>query len=87
MTPETSTARWPSWLQPEWAVLDTLRAHRYDIADRGSKPDDPGWHVCSCGWEGYWCDFQPHIAERIVARLAALEDEQSEWVERKVTRA
>lgn len=25
----------------EWAVLDTLRAHRYDIADRGSKPDDP----------------------------------------------
>lgn len=55
----------------EWAVLDTLRGHLYDYRSRGSKPDDPGWHPCSCGWEGYWCDWQPHVAEQIVAALPA----------------
>lgn len=53
----------------EWMVLDMLRRHHYDTRDRGGKPDDPGWHVCSCGWGGYWSDFHPHLAERIVKAL------------------
>lgn len=53
----------------EWAVLDELRKHYYDTRTRGSKPDDPGWHPCTCGWEGYWCDWQPHVAEKITATL------------------
>jgi hypothetical protein len=51
------------------AVLVELRGHRYDTSDRASKPHDPGWHACSCGWEGYWCDWQPHVAEQIAAVL------------------
>lgn len=50
-----------------WAILSTLRQHRYDIHDRASKPTDPGWHACSCGWEGYWSDWHPHVADRIRA--------------------
>lgn len=56
----------------EWTVLTGLRNHRYDIGAKGSKPDDPGWHVCSCGWEGYWCDWQPHVAEQIIVALGPL---------------
>lgn len=56
----------------EWAVLDELRRHDYDYRNKGEKPDDPGWHACRCGWEGYWCDYQPHVAERITIALDAL---------------
>lgn len=49
----------------EWAVLTVLREHRYDYRDKGAKPDDPGWHRCSCGWEGYWSGWQPHVAENV----------------------
>jgi len=62
------------WLEPTWLVLEELRRHRYDLANKGSKPTDPGWHACSCGaWEGYWCDYQPHVAEQIVGVLARVE--------------
>lgn len=57
-----------------WAVLDALRAHHYDYRDKGEKPTDPGWHRCSCGWEGYWCDYQPHVAEQIVTALSPAAD-------------
>ena len=63
------TGRVSSRSKTEWAVLDELRRHLYDTRDRGSKPTDPGWHVCSCGWEGYWCDWQPHVAEKITKAL------------------
>jgi hypothetical protein len=63
-----------SWEQPEWLVLTALRRHLYVYGDKGSKPSDPGWHVCSCGsWEGYWSGYQPHVAEQIVAALAPSE--------------
>ncbi len=50
-----------------WLVLDALAAHYYDYRRKGSKPDDPGWHACSCGWQGYWCDWQPHLADVVLA--------------------
>lgn len=51
-----------------WAVIDALQGHRYDYANKGSKPNDPGWHVCSCGgWEGYWCVFESeHLSLEIL---------------------
>jgi len=54
-------------------VLDELRRHTYHPTDKGSRPDDPGWHACSCGWEGYWCDWQPHVAGAIVDALPLLD--------------
>jgi hypothetical protein len=61
-TPRTNT---------EWTVLDILRRHSYDYRNKGAKPHDPGWHACSCGWEGYWCDYQPHVAQQITGALDA----------------
>lgn len=56
----------------ERAILEALYAHQYDTAKKGSKPDDPGWHACSCGWEGYWCNWQPHLADVLNGAAAAL---------------
>jgi hypothetical protein len=56
----------------EWAVLDLLRGHLYDYRDKGSKPVDPGWHACKCGWQGHWCDYQPHVAQKIVEAVHAV---------------
>lgn len=51
-----------------YALQDVLQGHRYEIRKKGSKPDDPGWHECSCGaWEGYWSDFHPHVADHLRA--------------------
>lgn len=50
-------------------MLDEVRQHYYDVFAKGTKPDDPGWHSCRCGWQGYWCDYEPHVAERIVGAL------------------
>lgn len=64
---------WRENRQPGWhrdigyALQDEVRAHRYDYSTKGSKPDDPGWHACRCGWEGYWCDFEPHVADQLRA--------------------
>lgn len=68
----------------EWVVLDAIRAHHYHYSNKGSKPDDPGWHVCSCGWEGYWCDWQPHVAERITEALASADMPRLERVMERV---
>jgi hypothetical protein len=56
---------------PYRAVLDELRRHHYDTRDEGANPSDPGWHACTCAWEGYWCDYHPHVAEQIAAALDA----------------
>lgn len=47
----------------EWVLLTVMRQHYYKVQERtATKPDDPGWHACTCGWEGYWSDYQPHVA-------------------------
>lgn len=54
-----------------WAICDALLEHRYDTRSSGSKPNAPGWHVCSCGaWEGYWCSFESeHLAPEILRKI------------------
>jgi hypothetical protein len=67
------TDRWTDLSKDDeyWAVLTVLRKHRYDYTKNAtsSRPGDPGWNVCDCGWEGYWCNFQPHVAEELVKTL------------------
>jgi hypothetical protein len=40
--------------------------HRFEMGKldkKGSKPEDPGWWECMCGtWEGYWSDYNKHVA-------------------------
>lgn len=72
MQPDTEQAPVRSRSRTEWVVLDELRSHLYDTRTRGSKPEDPGWHACSCGWEGYWVEWQPHVAHEITRALEAL---------------
>lgn len=61
--------REPKWYEDiGYALEDVLRQHRYDYKQKGVKPDDPGWHVCSCGeWQGYWSGFHPHVADHLRA--------------------
>ena len=55
-----------------WAFQNVLSSHRYDYSDKGSKTDDPGWHVCTCRhWEGYWSAFDGHVTNYL--REVALE--------------
>ena len=53
-----------------YELQDVLRHHRYDYNRKGAKPDDPGWHACTCGWEGYWSGFEPHVADHLRAVVA-----------------
>ena len=83
LTPEQrdeSLSAWRDNREPRWyldigyALQDVLERHRYEIHKKGAKPDDPGWHECCCGWEGYWCDFHSHVADHqraVVARMPA----------------
>lgn len=48
-----------------YALQDVLNTHRYVYERKGSKPDDPGWHECTCGWEGYWSGFHNHVANHL----------------------
>lgn len=48
---------------------DVLNAHRYGYERTATKPDDPGWHACTCGWEGYWSAFHNHVANHLRARV------------------
>ena len=51
-----------------YALEGVLRKHQYNYKATNSKPDDPGWHACTCGdWEGYWSDFEPHVADHLRA--------------------
>lgn len=57
-----------------YASLDALTAHVYRYDAPTSRPDNPGWNACSCGWEGYWCEFHPHLAsviEKNMERVSA----------------
>lgn len=59
-----------------YAVVQALRTHTYDYRTKGSRPDDPGWHMCRCGeWAGYWCDFyDEHLAPEILKVLGDVTD-------------
>jgi hypothetical protein len=55
------------WRDIGYILQGVLQDHRYVYWVSGSKPDDPGWHACSCGWEGYWSAFHPHVADHLRA--------------------
>lgn len=62
--------RGPYWFADiGYSIQSELRSHIYDYTNRGDRLDDPGWHVCACGWQGYWVDFHPHVADRLRALL------------------
>lgn len=54
-----------------YGLQKVLGEHRYLDVQRGSKQDDPGWHPCTCGWEGYWSAFHPHVADHLRMSVAA----------------
>lgn len=56
----------------EHALGQVMLAHRYDYQNKGSKPEDPGWHQCTCPWEGYWFDYIPHVAHEQFIALARM---------------
>jgi len=73
-------AQWCESREPGWyhdigyRIQDVLRGHGYETCKKGSKPDDPGWHECTCGeWEGYWSGFQPHVTDHLRHLLTAAE--------------
>lgn len=70
------TSRSPVLLTTLSAVVQALRTHTYDYRTKGSRPDDPGWHMCRCGeWAGYWCDFyDEHLAPEILKVLGDVTD-------------
>lgn len=59
----------PQWFRDVgYALEDVVRKHRYEYDRKGIKPDDPGWHECSCGaWQGYWSGFHSHVADHLRA--------------------
>lgn len=66
----------------EWPILQELRLHYYDHREKGSeRPSDPGWHVCRCGWQGYWSDYDPHVAQRVAAALDLTREEGRVWTD------
>lgn len=73
---------WRDNREPGWhkdvgfALQDVLNQHQYLYERKGTQPDDPGWHECSCGWEGYWHGFNPHVADRL--REVVVEHVESE---------
>ena len=78
--------REPGWyLDLGYLFQDILNSHRYDYRRKGSKPDSPGWHECSCGWEGYWTSFNPHVANHL--RAAALDPEGYRETEKRAREA
>lgn len=62
--------------QERYAVVKALRTHTYGYEKKGSRTDDPGWHMCRCeDWEGYWCDFyDDHLAPEILKELKGVGD-------------
>lgn len=63
--------RGPKWSDDLGYLLqDALRAHHYDYSGHGSRPDDPGWHPCDCGWEGYWTGYEEHVIDHLRSVVA-----------------
>lgn len=53
-----------------YELQKVIQTHRYRYDAKGEKPDDPGWHECSCGgWAGYWSGFEPHVADHLRALM------------------
>jgi hypothetical protein len=62
--------REPGWFNDlGYKFDDILNSHRYEYDLKGARPDDPGWHECSCGWEGYWHGFNDHVANELRAAV------------------
>lgn len=62
-----------------YLLQHVVRSHRYESRNRGTQRlNDPGWHPCSCGWEGYWHGFEPHVADELRA-LVTSEDPVAYW--------
>ncbi|SIH19991.1 Uncharacterised protein [Mycobacteroides abscessus subsp. abscessus] len=59
--------RSPGWTKDiGYALQDEVSRHHFDLKNRGSKPDSPNWHACTCGeWEGYWSGFHPHVTDHL----------------------
>lgn len=42
--------RSPGWTKDiGYALQDEVSRHHFDLKNRGSKPDSPNWHACTCG--------------------------------------
>lgn len=48
-----------------YLLQDVVRSHRYELWENGTEKSGTGWHPCSCGWEGYWSSFEPHVADEL----------------------
>ena len=75
--PAWRQSREARWYEDVGYALETeVRAHNYQSWVRpATKPDDPGWHACTCGWEGYWSGFHQHVANQ----LRTIVVERKEW--------
>ena len=60
--------REPGWTKDIGYQLEgVLIEHVYLVHAPVIKAGDPGWHPCSCGWEGYWSSFNEHVADHLRA--------------------
>lgn len=60
-----------------YALQRVLNQHIYNSHLIGAeRPDDPGWHPCRCGWEGYYSDFHPHVADYLRATVLAVQGDR-----------
>lgn len=70
--PQAADSSWRQNREKGWQhdigylLQDTVRSHRYELWENGTERSGTGWHPCSCGaWEGYWSDFEPHLADEL----------------------
>lgn len=70
--PEAADSSWRLNREKGWQydigylLQDVVRSHRYELWENGTEKSGTGWHPCSCGvWEGYWPDFEPHVADEL----------------------
>lgn len=54
-----------------YALQDVLRSHVYQDWKHRARV---GWHACTCGWEGYWPDFHPHVADHLRRVVVPVEE-------------
>lgn len=68
----TSIDAWRDNREPGWQhdigyrLQRVLTRHTYL---HGNLRSEVGWHPCVCGWEGYWSDFEPHVADFLRAEV------------------
>jgi hypothetical protein len=61
-----------------YRIQSEMGRHYYDTRSKGAKPDDPGWHACRCGWEGYWSGYDSHVADHLRALVVATDEESQD---------